>query len=154
MIKHCQTHFIGLLFCGLLFCGFLLCSFLTACANQSSQQSLYDALGQYDGITKITHQLILVIATDERIKHRYKGVNMQHFKKGLSDYICVAAAGPCEYTGDNLQMVHAGHNYTNTEFNAIVDDLILAMEQCAIPVGVQNRLLAKLAPTYKDVVYQ
>jgi hemoglobin len=53
-----------------------------------------------------------------------------------------------------MQLVHAGHNYTNTEFNAIVDDLILAMEQCGIPVTTQNRLLAKLAPTYKDVVYQ
>lgn len=134
--------------------GIFLCGFLTACANKSSQQSLYDELGQYEGINKITHQLILVIAKDERIKHRYKGVNIQRFKKGLSDYICVAAGGPCEYTGDTMKMVHAGHNYTNTEFNAIVDNLILAMEQCDIPVATQNRLLAKLAPTYKDVVYQ
>lgn len=126
-----------------------------ACANQSStEQSLYDALGQYEGITKITHQLILVIAKDERVKHRYKGANMSKFKKGMSDYVCVAVGGPCEYKGDNMQLVHAGHNYTNTEFNAIVDDLILAMEQCGIPVTTQNRLLAKLAPTYKDVVYQ
>jgi len=134
--------------------GIFLSAFLAACANQPAQQSLYAALGQYEGITKITHQLILVIAKDERVKHRYKGVNMQHFKKGLSDYICVAIEGPCEYTGDTMKMVHAGHNYTNTEFNAIVDDLILAMEQLDIPLTTQNRLLAKLAPTYKDVVYQ
>lgn len=139
---------------GKLITAIVLCSVLTACANKPSQQSLYDELGQYEGITKITHQLILVIAKDERVKHRYKGVNIQHFKKGLSDYICVAAGGPCEYTGDTMKMVHAGHNYTNTEFNAIVDNLILAMEQCDIPVATQNRLLAKLAPTYKDVVYQ
>jgi len=138
-----------------LFTGFCLSFLLMACANQSStEQSLYDALGQYEGITKITHQLILVIAKDERVKHRYKGANMSRFKKGMSDYVCVAVGGPCEYSGDNMQLVHAGHNYTNTEFNAIVDDLILAMEQLDIPVTTQNRLLAKLAPTYKDVVYQ
>jgi hemoglobin len=132
-----------------------LCGFLAACATQpTQQQSLYDALGQYEGITKITHQLILNIAKDERVKHRYKGANMQRFKKGMSDYVCVVVEGPCEYNGDTMKMVHAGHNYTNTEFNAIVDDLILAMEQCGIPVTTQNRLLAKLAPTYKDVVYQ
>jgi hemoglobin len=137
------------------FISIFLCFFIASCTNQSlQQQSLYDALGQYEGITNITHQLILVIAQDERVKHRYKDANMQRFKKGLSDYICVAVAGPCEYTGDTMQMVHAGHNYTNTEFNAIVDDLILAMEQLGIPVATQNRLLAKLAPTYKDVVYQ
>ncbi|MGV8834900.1 group I truncated hemoglobin [Cellvibrio sp.] len=138
-----------------LFIGLCVSFLLMACANQSStEQSLYDALGQYEGITKITHQLILVIAKDERVKHRYKGANMSKFKKGMSDYVCVAVGGPCEYKGDNMQLVHAGHNYTNTEFNAIVDDLILAMEQCGIPVTTQNRLLAKLAPTYKDVVYQ
>ena len=138
-----------------LFIGVCLSFLLMACANQSStEQSLYDALGQYEGITKITHQLILVIAKDERVKHRYKGANMSKFKKGMSDYVCAAVGGPCEYKGDTMQLVHAGHNYTNTEFNAIVDDLILAMEQCGIPVTTQNRLLAKLAPTYKDVVYQ
>lgn len=138
-----------------LFIGVCLSFLLMACANQSStEQSLYDALGQYEGITKITHQLILVIAKDERVKHRYKGANMSKFKKGMSDYVCAAVGGPCEYKGDTMQLVHAGHNYTNTEFNAIVDDLILAMEQCGIPVTTQNRLLSKLAPTYKDVVYQ
>lgn len=139
---------------GKLLVGIFLCGFLAACANQSSQQqSLYDALGQYEGINKITHQLILNIAKDERVKHRYKGVNMSKFKKGMSDYVCSVVEGPCVYSGDNMKLVHSGYNYTNTEFNAIVDDLILAMEQCGIPVPTQNRLLAKLAPTYKDVVY-
>jgi hemoglobin len=134
--------------------GFFLVLVLTACVNKSvPEQSLYDALGQYEGITKITHQLILNIAKDERVKHRYKGVNMSKFKKGMSDYICAITDGPCQYRGDNMKVVHAGHHYTNTEFNAIVDDLILAMEQLDIPVPTQNRLLAKLAPTYEDVVY-
>lgn len=139
---------------GKLFISIFFSGFLAACTNQPAQQSLYYALGQYEGITKITHQLILNIAKDERVKHRYKGVNMSKFKKGMSDYVCAVVEGPCEYKGDNMQLVHAGHNYTNTEFNAIVDDLILAMEQLDIPVTTQNRLLAKLAPTYKDVVYQ
>jgi len=126
---------------------------LAACVI-TPKQSLYDDLGQYEGIDNIVRELIFVIAKDERVKPRYKGVNMQHFKKGLSDYICEAAGGPCEYTNENMQQVHAGHNYTNTEFNAIVDDLIVAMEKRGIPVATQNRLLAKLATTYKDVVYQ
>lgn len=138
-----------------LLCNCVLCGLLMACANKTvPEQSLYDALGQYEGITKLTHQLILNIAKDERVKHRYKGANMSNFKKGMSDYVCAVVEGPCEYSGDNMQLVHAGHNYTNTEFNAIVSDLILAMEQLGIPYTTQNRLLVKLAPTYKDVVYQ
>lgn len=135
------------------FYSLLLCGVFAGCTNQLSPPSLYDALGQYEGIEAITHQLILNIAQDERVKHRYKGVNMSKFKNGMSNYVCAVAGGPCEYTGDNMRLVHAGHQYTHTEFNAIVDNLILAMEQRAIPVATQNRLLAKLAPTYSDVVY-
>ncbi len=126
---------------------------LPSCAS-SPKQSLYDELGQYEGIDNIVRDLIFIIAKDERVNPRYKGVNMQHFKKGLSDYICQLSGGPCKYENENMKQVHAGHNYTNTEFNAIVDNLILAMEKRKIPVGTQNRLLALLAPAYKDVVYQ
>lgn len=126
---------------------------LISCVSPS-KKSLYDELGQYEGIDNIVRELIFIIAKDERVNPRYKGVNLQHFKKGLSDYICQLSGGPCKYENENMKLVHAGHNYSNTEFNAIVDDLILAMEKHHIPVGVQNRLLALLAPAYKDVVYQ
>lgn len=126
---------------------------LASCASPS-KQSLYDDLGQYEGIDNIVRELIFIIAKDERVNPRYKGVNLQHFKKGLSDYICQLSGGPCKYANENMKLVHAGHNYSNTEFNAIVDDLILALEKRDVPVGVQNRLLALLAPAYKDVVYQ
>lgn len=131
---------------------FLAC-LLVACAHTRTSASLYDRLGQYEGIDGLVTELIYVIAQDERVKPRYKGVNMEKFKKGLSDYICEKAQGPCKYTGDSMQVVHAGHNYTNTEFNAIVGNLIVAMERKKIPTGTQNELLALLAPDYKDVVY-
>ncbi len=129
------------------------CLCLLGCAS-SKNTNLYQDLGEYEGIDKIIRELIFVIAKDERIKPRYLGVNIAHFKKGLSDYICEKSGGPCTYTGETLLVVHAGHNYTNTEFNALVDDLILAMEKRQVPVATQNRLLALLAPTYKDIVYQ
>ncbi|HSX50004.1 MAG TPA: group 1 truncated hemoglobin [Cellvibrio sp.] len=131
----------------------VLFSVLVSCANQSPS-SLYDELGQYEGIDNIVRELIFIIAKDERVKERYKGVNLQHFKKGLSDYICEVSGGPCDYANENMKIVHAGHNYTNTEFNAIVDNLILAMDRRGVPSTTQNRLLALLAKDYKDVVYQ
>lgn len=128
---------------------------VSACAHTTKESniSLYDQLGQYEGIDSIVLELIYVIAEDERVKERYRGVNMNRFKKGLSDYICVLASGPCQYAGDSMQQIHAGHQYTNTEFNAIVGDLIKAMERKKIPVATQNQLLSLLATSYKDVVY-
>lgn len=127
-------------------------SWLAACAAPS-QSSLYQQLGEYAGIEQLVRQLIFNIAQDERVKPRFKGVNMQRFKTGLSDYICSLAGGPCKYQGEAMRVVHAGHQYTDTEFNAIVDNLIRAMETRKIPVASQNQLLALLAPSYRDVVY-
>lgn len=132
---------------------FLLITLLLCACAHTHNTSLYDRLGQYEGIDGVVVELIHVIAADERVKPRYKGVNIEKFRKGLSDYICSLAQGPCHYTGDSIHEVHAGHNYSNTEFNAIVADLMVAMDRKKIPTGAQNELLALLAPSYKDVVY-
>lgn len=130
----------------------LLCLVVASCA-QTPQKSLYEQLGQYEGIDSLVLELIYVMAKDDRVKDRYRGVNMEKFKKGLSDYICQQVAGPCDYKGDPLKVVHAGHQYTNTEFNALVGDLITAMDHKKLPVTTQNALLKVLAPSYDDVVY-
>jgi len=137
---------------GLLLSIWVLIGCLLGCAS-SKPTSLYQELGEYQGIDQIVRELIFILAKDERVKPRYVGVNIAHFKKGLSDYICEKAGGPCQYAGESMLVVHGGHNYTNTEFNALVDDLILAMERRGVPVATQNRLLALLAPSYEDIVY-
>lgn len=131
----------------------LLVVLMCSCAHNNNKASLYERLGKYEGIDSLVVELVHVIAKDERVKPRYVNANMEKFRKGLSDYICSLAQGPCKYAGDSMHEVHAGHNYTNTEFNAIVADLIVAMERKKIPTGTQNELLALLAPDYKNVVY-
>jgi hemoglobin len=47
---------------------------------------------------------------------------------------------------------HAQHRITDADFNALVEDLIWAMDQRHIPRTAQNRLLARLAPMHPDIV--
>ncbi len=47
---------------------------------------------------------------------------------------------------------HKGLHLNTDSFNALVEDLKRAMDQSAIPFSTQNRLLALLAPMYRDVV--
>ena len=42
-------------------------------------------------------------------------------------------------------MIGRGH------FNALVEDLQIAMDKRGIPFRAQNRLLAKLAPMYREI---
>jgi hemoglobin len=65
---------------------------------------------------------------------------------------CVEAGGPCIYNGDSLAEAHKGMNLTRSDFNALVENLIDAMDDQRIPVPTQNRLIARLAPQRGEVI--
>lgn len=132
---------------------FLMALLMLGC-SATPTSSLYQKLGGAQGVDAIVYELIVNIARDERVIDRFKGVDIERFRTGLVNYICFVSGGGCEYTGESMQVVHAGHQYTDTEFNAIVDNLIKAMDRRNVPTRTQNALLARLAPDYKNVVYQ
>lgn len=127
--------------------------FLSACTSTGGDRTLYQALGGAEGVDAIVYDLIVRIADDERVVDRFHNVDINRFKTGLETYICSVSDGPCDYTGDSMRVVHAGHQYTDTEFNTIVELLIEAMEAQGVATPTQNRLLARLAQDYEDVVY-
>lgn len=127
---------------------------VSGCASTDSSRSLYQDLGGEQAVDAVVYDTIVLIANDPRVVERFRNVDIERFRQGLADYICSVSGGPCEYTGDSMRTVHAGHHYTDTEFNAIVELLIKAMEANEVPISAQNRLLAKLAPDYRDIVYQ
>ena len=48
--------------------------------------------------------------------------------------------------------IHDGLNITNAQFNALAEDLQLAMERNGVPARFQNKLIAKLAPMQRAMV--
>ncbi|MGN6702590.1 MAG: group I truncated hemoglobin, partial [Burkholderiaceae bacterium] len=65
---------------------------------------------------------------------------------------CALSAGPCKYTGKDMQTIHQDLGITNAQFNALAEDLYTAMDRNGVPYRVQNRLMALLAPMQKTVV--
>jgi|SRR5690554_3536288 len=120
---------------------------------QADKSSLYEELGEYEGISQLMESFILEIAEDDRIIHHFENVDIDRFHKMLTEHICELSAGPCEYTGKPMPEVHLGMNISRAEFNALVEDLMAAMESEQIPVSAQNKLLAILAALHKEVVH-
>lgn len=137
-----------------IFTVFLVSFCLLACSNMNGQhQTLYQQLGGQEGVAALTKQLLIHMAADDRIAPRFRGVNIGKFKAGLDTYLCSITDGGCVYGGDSIKTIHSGYNYTSKEFNALVESLMQAMQTLEIPTATQNKLLAKLAPSYEDVVY-
>ncbi|WP_369811673.1 group I truncated hemoglobin [Pseudomonas citrulli] len=126
---------------------------LGACAQPlPKDDSLYRDLGGQPGITAIVEGMLLHIARDERIVERFRKIDIQRLRDKLIEQFCVEAGGPCTYTGDTMAESHKGQRISRSDFNALVEDLIAAMDDQRVPVPVQNRLIKRLAPMRGDVI--
>jgi hemoglobin len=122
--------------------------------NNSNDISLYQALGAKPGINQLVEEFLWVVSEDERVVERFLKSDISRFQKNFSLQLCELSGGPCRYTGDSMQRVHGGHEISEMEFNAVVEDLLTAMERLNYSVSVQNRLLKQLAPMQSMIVGQ
>jgi hemoglobin len=131
----------------------LLLALLIGCAQQPPRDdSLYHELGERAGIQRIVEAMLLNVARDERIVERFRKIDIVRLRDKLVEQLCVEAGGPCRYTGDSMAEAHKGQNLTRSDFNALVENLIAAMDAEKIPVPTQNRLIARLAPMRGEVI--
>jgi hemoglobin len=131
---------------------------MAGCAGQepaprlAKEKSLYERLGGKPAITAVVDEFVARVATDTRINRFFNGTDIPHFKMVLTDQICEASGGPCKYTGRDMQATHRGMGITNAHFDALVEDLVGALDKFKVPAKEKNDLLAVLGPMRKDIV--
>lgn len=135
----------------------LVLSLSAACGlikQPAADESLYQALGEKAGIDKLVEEFLWVVSEDPRVVDRFLKSDISRFQRNFSLQLCELSGGPCRYTGDSMQRVHGGHHISEMEFNAVVEDLLTAMERLQYSIAVQNRLLKRLAPMQPTIVGQ
>ncbi len=127
---------------------------LMACVRSLPPQddSLYRALGEQAGITRIVEGMLLNIARDKRIVGHFENIDIVRLRDKLVEQFCVEAGGPCTYSGDSMEESHKGQQLTPSDFNALVENLQAAMSAEGIAMPAQNRLLARLAPMRGQII--
>lgn len=124
---------------------------LAACATTPTR-SLYDDLGGDDGVDALALDLLVRTSDDPRIAHHFRNADIARLHEKLVEMICVQTGGPCIYTGVPMAEAHAGRDLREADFNALVENLIDAMEARKLPRRTQFRLLDRLAAMHGDVV--
>lgn len=119
---------------------------------QAADDAVFQGLGGKPGIKKIVDTLIPLVLADERIKESFTDIDMKNLAMRLEEQFCMLSGGPCEYKGKDMREIHDGLNITNAQFNALAEDLQIAMDKVGIAPRVQNRLIAKLAPMQRTIV--
>lgn len=116
--------------------------------------SLYDRLGGMTAIRAVVDAFVGRVVADARINSFFRGVDADGLKAKLSDQICQAAGGPCTYQGRTMRDTHRGMNITDAHFDALVEDLVGALNQFSVPARERNELLSALGGMRRDIVGQ
>jgi hemoglobin len=128
-----------------------------AAAVAAQPKSLYDRLGGTTAIASVVDAFVANVASDARINKRFTRVAkdtaaMRQFKQKLVDQICQGSGGPCTYTGKDMKTAHQGMGLTGADFDALVGDLVKALDGAGVPQKEKDDLLAVLGPMRADIV--
>ncbi|MCE3295591.1 MAG: globin [Crocinitomicaceae bacterium] len=121
--------------------------------------SLYERLGGINAIAAVTDKFLANVASDNTINARFADAvanpyRLQLLRNNLIDQICAGSGGPCQYKGKSMLEAHTGMNITQEEFNALVGDLVAALDFYEVPAAEKNELLGILGPMQTDIVGQ
>ena len=118
-------------------------------------RTLYARLGGYDAIAAVTDDLLPRLMADARLARFWTNRaadSIRREKQLLVDYLCASAGGPLYYTGRDMATTHKGLGITDDHFNALVEDLVAALDQFNVPEREKNELLGALGPMKGDIV--
>ena len=118
----------------------------------TDDRSLYERLGGTGPITAVVGKFVTIVGGDKRINGYFAKADLVQLKKHLINMVCQASGGPCEYTGRDMKTTHKGMGVTGAAFNALVGDLVEALDTFNVPEREKGELLGVLGPMQKDIV--
>jgi hemoglobin len=141
-------------------------------SKDEAKKTLFERLGGQAGLQAIVADFVDRALADPRTNWQRKGVksgavlgigghsvewtptaeNLDALRRHLAQFLELATGGPTEYTGRDMQEVHAKMKISNDEFNASVGDLKATLDKLAIKTGEQKELLAIIESTRPQVV--
>jgi hemoglobin len=142
---------------GMLAIGALLVSVSSAPLLGAKEKSLYDRLGGKKAITAVVDEFVGRVAGDKRINAYFAAAasdpaRLGAFKAKLVDQICEASGGPCKYKGKDMKAAHMGMGISGADFDALVEDLVGALDKFHVGPHEKDQLLGALGPMKADIV--
>jgi len=119
---------------------------------QASRATLFDSMGGEPVLRAAVDRFADIVVADDRINFTFAEADMSKFKKLLFEQLCNISDGPCAYTGRDMRTAHAKLGINTAEFNALAEDLYIALGKAGVPYRLQNKLMARLAPMKRDIV--
>jgi hemoglobin len=111
---------------------------------------MFQAFHGQAGVDRVVDDLIDRGLKDPRMAPSLRANDLNRLRQTLKDQFCHVLGGGCAAAGPDLSFSTGGREPTYADFAALVEHLQGAMTREGVAPRVQNRLLARLAPTRRD----
>ena len=114
-------------------------------------------LGGLEAVSAVVDQFLSNVVGDDRINKFFSSTvaspaRVAALRQNLIDQVCEGSGGPCQYKGMDMKSAHRGMMISDVEFDALVEDLVLALDKFNVPATEKAALIGVLGPMRGDIV--
>ncbi|MDP1530536.1 group I truncated hemoglobin [Rhodoferax sp.] len=108
-------------------------------------QTLYQRLGESEGIARIVDDVMAAHLANPLVKTRFENIkDLERAKRMAREFFGAGSGGPAPYTGKDMVAAHKGMNISEQEYLAATDDILGAMDKNHCDAQTKNDVLAIL----------
>ena len=126
----------------------------TEATLQQDTATLYERLGSRPGIEAIVEDIWNNRESNPLVNKHYANSDPATVKRLVTEMCCAGFGGPEAYTGRGMPATHKGMNINDTEFVAVCDDVLKALDKHNVGKRERDEVLCILYSLKGDVVYQ
>ena len=123
--------------------------------SAAAQKSLYARLGGYDAIAAVVDDFVGRLLTDKQFDRFFTGHSTdskKRIRQHILDQFCMAAGGPCVYTGRTMKASHEGLGITEAQWDAAAKHLVASLDKFKVPEREKKELLDFVTTQKADIV--
>jgi hemoglobin len=98
----------------------------------------FNQIGGYAAVQAVVAEFVVVVGLDARINGYFAKTDLVALEALLVEQACEATGGYCTYTGRSMCDAHAGLGITPGAFGALVDDLLVALDNLGVPYALDG----------------
>jgi len=120
-----------------------------------SEESLYERLGGYDGISSFANDLLPRLQGDSQLGRFWNDRGddgIEREKQLLIDYLCSNAGGPVYYTGRDMKLSHQGMKISESDWSVFFEHAGATMEALQVPQQECDDVVAFVSSLMGDIV--
>ena len=114
--------------------------------------SLYDRIGGEPVARAICEDIWLNHTVNPIVNNRFSNSDPEYVIQKVFEIFASATGGPVEYTGKDMLTTHASMNISDMEFNAVVDDVLKALDMHNVGARERGEVLAILWSVKDQIV--